>query len=439
MSTEAQLLEYKKRIKEWEKLFHAENGRLPTKNDVKANNDIRKAYKTYNQLKERSKRHSRTNETNKSASAAKSEKPLENKPLNISIDTSDDELSGEESKTLAPMANAEFGPTPQANGKVLSIFDVIMSPPESSPLKLKQSSMVHSSPVKMKQSSEHMFKTPTKAVKKIEFADLTPARGSGGKSSVMAKLRQASSPQKPGTSVEQEWPATPTKSSSGPVIETPFYLGKVNNKFLFRDSDAGTSPVADIFTTPTKASPANTFQVSPSPLKPQRMISFGSTRSVSEIFNDSRNIDFEELEAQKLEIEKELELMEEQNGESEEEREQIPQTRKRKVLTQKRTTRRWKIKPNSFLDKEDAFEGKNIHDEIKKLEENERKKTEEYMNGGDDDITEEKEEEVELIEAATKLKAIAANKKLRPISNNFQRLKINDPRTKKFKQRMRRR
>lgn len=433
MSIDDQLLEYKRKIKEWEKSFQGENGRLPSKNDVKANKDIRRAYKTYNQLKEKVKQ-ARTGKskeegnaekfkTSKHSETSQHEKlpsQPEFKPLNVSIDT-DDELS--ETEAEMPVANAEFGPTPQANGKVLSIFDMVLSPPESSPLKLKQQLYFQLSPVKMRMESQ-VFKTPTKAVKKIEYADLTPSKSSGGKTSLMAQLRQASSPQKPRMNDE---PATPTKNGSGPLVETPFYLGKVNNKFLF--NKLSESPVADVFTTPTKPS-NNTFQVSPSPLKPQRM--FSLTRSVSEIFNDNRNIDFEELEAQKLEIEKDLDTIED---EEEDTTEQAPFTRKRKAITQKRTTRRWKIKPNANLDQEDAFEGKDVHEEIKKLDDDERKAAEAYVNGTE--IHDNDEEDPDLVKLVPRV--AKAGRKLKPISDNFKRHKINDPRTKKFKQRMRRR
>lgn len=434
MSMDDQLLEYKRKIKEWEKSFQSENGRLPSKNDVKANKDIRWAYKTYNQLKEKVKQ-ARTDQSkgeidqevsgsSKHSDSSKSEKlppQPEYRPLNVSIDT-DDELS--ETEAEMPVANAEFGPTPQANGKVLSIFDMVLSPPESSPLKLKQQPHFQLSPVKMRMESQ-VFKTPTKAVKKIEYADLTPSKSSGGKPSLMAQLRQASSPQKPNVKAE---PATPTKNSSGPLVETPFYLGKVNNKFLF--NELSESPVADIFTTPTKPS-NNTFQVSPSPLKPQRM--FSLTRLVSEIFNDNKNIDFEELEAQKLEIERDLDIIEDE--EEENPSEQVPFTRKRKAITQKRTTRRWKIKPNANLGTEDAFEGKDVHEEIKKLDDDERKAAEAYANGTE--IHDDDEEDPNLVKLVPR--TAKTGKKLKPISDNFKRHKINDPRTKKFKQRMRRR
>lgn len=441
MSIQEQLLDHKKLIKEWEKLFFAENGRIPDKADVKANKDIRKAYKTYNHLKEKIKRQADGNLDKRDDGKERGEKiyskvadaPIitTHQLLNVSIDLTEDEDEGIDET----IANAELGPTPQANGKVLSIFDMIMSPPDSSPLKQKKYSIDHfSSPTKATNSQQE-FKTPTRAALRIQFTSLTP-RGSHGKPSLMAKLREASSPQR---SNNKEISGTPTKTTEN-VVETPFYLGKINNKFLFRDS-AGASPV-DI-TTPTKSSPAIEFQVSPSPLKPQRMISFGSTRSVSEIFNDNQSFNIEDFEDQKIEIEKELQLMEEELADDE--AELITQSRKRKVLTQKRTTRRWKIKPNAPLDTEDAFEGKDIHEELKKLDETERKKHALYMEGAKDDKEieekdEEEEEEEEEEEQAPVLKKVAGPRsgKPKPISNNFQRLKINDPRSKRFKQRMRR-
>lgn len=433
MSLQDQLLDHKKRIKEWEKLFFVQHGRIPDRSDVKANKDIQKAYKTYNHLKAKASRpepeKTRENDSKSAKQTVQQNKysadPPQHKLLDVSID-----LTDEDEDEMEALANAELGPTPQANGKVMSIFDMIMSPPYSSPLKEKNPPANDLlSPTKAFNTQE--FKTPTRAAQRILLSDLTPSRGSIGKPSILAKLREASSPQKSGS---ESTVTTPTKSSAN-VVETPFYLGKINNKFLFRDP-APTIPAAEI-TTPTKSS-AVAFQVSPSPLKPQRMVSFGSTRSVSEIFNDNRSINIEEFADQQLELEKELQDME--KALSDDEPESLLQSRKRKVLTQKRTTRRWKIKPNAQLDKEDGFEGKDIHEELRKLDETERKNYALYMEGPkNEDLDEEDgEEEEEEIPVAKKV-ATAANKKLKPISNNFQRLKINDPRSKRFKQRMRRR
>lgn len=434
MSIHDQLLDHKKRIKEWEKLFLAEHGRIPDKSDVKANKDIRKAYKTYNHLKERASglkpenTRDKDNKTTKQAVQKDqfSSEPLQHKLLDVSIDLTDDDDDDE----MEAIANAELGPTPQANGKVMSIFDMIMSPPDSSPLKQKNPPVKDlSSPSRMHNTQE--FKTPTRAAQRILLTDLTPSRGSNGKPSIMAKLREALSPQKSGNGTAM---TTPTKPSAT-VVETPFYLGKINNKFLFQDPTSKI-PAAEI-TTPTKSS-AVAFQVSPSPLKPQRMVSFGSTRSVSDIFNDNRSINIEEFADQQLELEKELQIME--KALPDDESESLPQSRKRKVLTQKRTTRRWKIKPNAQLEKEDGFEGKDIHEELRKLDETERKNYALYLEGSKkEDLEEEEDEEEEEEIPIAKKVATAADRKLKPISNNFQRLKINDPRSKKFKQRMRRR
>lgn len=438
MSLSDQLLEQKTRIKQWEKLFFSDHGRIPGKADVKANKDIRKAYKTYNYLKEKAKQQNLTKplekesklDENANQEICKPHFPSEtslHKVLDVSIDLSEDE----EEDMEEALANAELGPTPQANGKVMSIFDMIMSPPDSSPLKQKNLPLSHfSSPTKVTIAQQE-FKTPTRAALRILFADLTPSRGSQGKPSIMAKLREASSPQKQGVI---EPVSTPTKRAET-VVETPFYLGKINNKFLFLDRPSGI-PASEI-TTPSKA-PATAFPTSPSPLKLQRMVSFGSTRSVSDIFNDNRSINIEEFADQKIELEKELQLMEEEHSDNE--LEPLPQSRKRKVLTQKRTTRRWKIKPNSQLDKEDAFEGKDIHDELRKLDETERKNYALYMEGGkkvveEEEIEEEEEDDEEELPMAKKVPTSTG--KLKPISNNFQRLKINDPRSKRFKQRMR--
>lgn len=451
-----QLLECKRRIKEWEKQFLLENNKQPSKSDVKANKDIHRAYKTYNHLKEKIKRRAARDSASESKKSGQDvsidtsvDVQLEPVVRGISVSLTDDEMDNDPFTMAETAANAELGPTPQANGKVLSIFDMIMSPPDSSPLKQKKSlGHQQSSPVKPRGDFGMglIFKTPTNAAKRIQFTDLTPSRASNGKPSIMAKLRQASSPLKSGSISPEKGLSTPTKKDTEPVAETPFYLGKVNNKFLFNENPSVSSPFNNILTTPTKAPAASTFQVSPSPLKLQRVVSFGATRSVSEIFKSFESLDDEDFEAQKLEIEREFQVNEEEESVLKKETEEVPNPRKRKAITQKRTTRRWKIKPNSHLDNEDALEGKNIHEEIERLEAEERISHTKYMEGSKkqevqlhDEEEEEEEDDDDEPAPSVPIVSKSTNKKLKPISNNFQRLKINDPRTKKFKQRMRRR
>lgn len=411
--SEPKLLRYKRRIKDWEKQFLAKNGKLPSKNDVKADKEMWKAYKIYNQLKE-SDRH--TNVT-------KEENAESVKEVNDQQEPEQSELG----------INAEFGPTPQANGKVLSMFDMIVSPPESSPLKTKSQGIISrqfSSPSKPlhpfaspeKPPMTDVFKTPTKAPRKLQFTDLTPSRGSPTKKSVLEQLQKASSPQKRSSNVTDAY-------------ETPKYLGKVNEMFLFREEDSDASPIKrNSYTTPVKSSLSPVaFNTTPSPLKPLRLLSFGSKKSLSDLFHECQNLEIdEEFEAQQQEIERELEASAKKE-EDIDETEEIAPSRKRKRITQKRTTRRWKIKPRGENETEE-FAGKDVHAEMQKIHEEDQREFLEYMDGDDADdvVTDDDETYVKPDLFKT------SGKKKKTLSNNYQRLKINDPRTKRFKQRMRR-
>ncbi|OBA16961.1 hypothetical protein METBIDRAFT_48091 [Metschnikowia bicuspidata var. bicuspidata NRRL YB-4993] len=405
------LLEHKLRIKEWERGFAAKHGRVPSKADVKADVEIWKAYKAYNEMK-------------------KASRPAKREPDHPSKNPEGQRLKEQDSgsqntengfERVMPVQNAELGPTPQANGKVLSIFDLILSPPESSLVKQVQgkpglflplSSLGPTSP----------FKTPTKSARPIHFGDVTPSRGP----SVAEKLRMVSSPAK--------LAQTPTLLARHDVIETPRYLGKVNSKFSFasQHSPFQASPSKQhIFQTPTKPTPIENFQVSPSPLKSQRLL----LSRLSDIYNAHQKLAMdEEYAAQRKEFEKEFEVDQPEPQGQAPSSENIKDMRKRKkATTQKRTTRRWKIKPRTEDGQNEAFDGKDVHEEIKKLETQERLELAQYIDG-EVSAEEASDEEEEVV-----VRKKPASTKINPVSNNFQRLKINDPRAKKFKQRMRRR
>ena len=73
-----------------------------------------------------------------------------------------------------------------------------------------------------------------------------------------------------------------------------------------------------------------------------------------------------------------------------------------------------------------------MHEEMQKLDTADRLDLARYID--DEESEEEESEEEEVVARKT-----PASTKLHSISNNYQRLKINDPRSKKFKQRMKRR
>lgn len=422
----------RRQIKDWERAFAVDSGRPPSKADIKANTVIRKAYKRYQQLKGKAKK------PEQSKLIAKETNDL------VNVVFSDDS----DVEPIEPAHNAELGPTPQANGKVLSLFDMVPSPPESSPLKTRNLGIpeaqlpkdlehylstyqINDLPVKKASmspiknlSSDSIFKTPTKAVKPLSFSNLTPSRSSV---SISTRLQMAAQ-------------QSPNKSASG--LETPLYLGKVNSRFSF---DAGSPTKLKEEKSPTKAttysgSPLKTplhssinFQVSPSPLKSQRILSFGSGKRVSTLFNELQNIVKDETyEAQKLELEEELLNQEADEDESNNAEDEYMNRKRRKAKTQKRTTRRWKMKPREDGLTDEVFDGKDVHEELRKISEINQKELIGTITSED-----ESESDEELPERLVNKKP--ASTKFVPVSNNFKRLKINDPRAKKFKQRMKRR
>lgn len=404
----------RRRIKEWERGFTAEIGRLPSKRDIKADVEIRKAYKRYQLLKSKA---------NKSK-----EVQIEENVDSVNISLTDES----DIEPLEPAQNAELGPTPQANGKVLSIFDIIPSPPESSPVSSHKPNsnramegleheLLHQAgdlPNKRlnesprKQKSNNLFKTPTKAVKPVLFPNLTPSRSSD---SLSSRLRMAALQN------------TPKTEASG--SETPFYLGKANSRFTFDEASPAKSRRSKALPaqklepgTPTRTTIS--FQVSPSPLKLQRVILFGGAKRVSTLFSELQNLLKDEAyESEKLKIEAEL-CQNEEKKHIEESEDGIKAESRRKAKTQKRTTRRWKMKPKEDGSAEDTFEGKDVHEELAKMNE---------KGLLDDELSKQKSDE----EPPQVVKR-APSSVFKPISNNFKRLKINDPRTKKFKQRKRR-
>lgn len=423
----------RRQIKDWEKSFTAESGRLPSKADIKANTVIRKAYKRYQQLKSKAKK----------SEQLKLKTTESNGVVNVVF--SDDS----DAEPIEPSLNAELGPTPQANGKVLSLFDMIPSPPESSPLKTRNlnskggqlpnaldlassSYQIGDLPVKHYKNAspikpldgDLIFKTPTKAIKPLSFSNLTPSRSSA---SLSSRLQMAAL-------------QSPQKSASG--LETPLYLGKVNSRFSF-DAESPTKLKEE--SSPTKmntysSSPLRTptrppinFQVSPSPLKSQRILSFGGGKRVSALFNELKSIIKDDTyEAQKLEIEEELQGTQNLDEEPDDAEDEFMSRKRRKAKTQKRTTRRWKMKPREGDSTEEGFDGKDVHEELQKISEINQKE----LKGI---ITSEEESESDEDMPERPIKKKPASKKFIPVSNNFKRLKINDPRTKKFKQRMKRR
>lgn len=175
--------------------------------------------------------------------------------------------------------------------------------------------------------------------------------------------------------------------------------------------------------TPTKPQILN-FLVSPSPLKLHRFMN----KKLSEVFNEFKLMK-EEINEHEFEIE-EVDKSDDNDGLQDDE----TVVKKKSAKTQKRTTRRYKIKPRESVNNgTDKLNNKNIHKEMKKIETETIKTLTNLGNDEDEEEGPSDSDEEYHHQDQTMTKGMR-----KPTSNNFKRLKINDPRTKKFKQRMRR-
>ena len=453
MPHQESITQLKQAIKVWEHEFQRSNNRIPSRLDIKVDPKIYELYKTYKVLK------AKTNNDN----IIKHKRALESANTGIDINMSDSQSDVEDveefnneksgfSNNQLKNQDTELGPTPQANGKVLSILDIRLTPPDSSPLKNKAGSRDTDIYNKQKDEAlEDTFKTPTKTrVNRINLLELTPTNNRGSRNkSLMQKLEQASNTKNAHIEIH-----TPEKNKV-PLLgnmETPQYLAKVNNKFNFDIDDDSKDNVVDEGLpinsskktassissniidpiTPTKLPAPLSFQVSPSPLKPHRLFSFGNNRKLSDIFNDYKNIKEDPDLINSMENEEEVADLKETDDIIEKETSTTGPKRKR--ITQKRTTRRWKIKPNTEEIKEDKLKNVNIHDEVKRLDDEARKNLVDYMEVNDIHEEEETNSEEEYVHQDPN--HIDMKGKVKPVRMNYQRLKINDPRIKKFKKRM---
>ncbi|KAH3678559.1 hypothetical protein WICMUC_001368 [Wickerhamomyces mucosus] len=146
--------ELKSQIKQWEYKFFKIKGRQPTREDIKQNKDISLKYKQYNKLKN------------------PPSTPIKQKRKTHQLNTPQESSPFQNYET--PIKPEELGPTPQLNGKVLSIFEVITSP-QSSLKKLPRDDITDVNN-EIDIDVEPIFKTPVKRLNFIkDNVDETPA------------------------------------------------------------------------------------------------------------------------------------------------------------------------------------------------------------------------------------------------------------------------
>lgn len=365
------IIEIKKQIKQWEHSFIEQYGKPPSKNDVKRNTKIDKFYRIYKRLRSKS--------STKTAL------------IDTINDFSDEDSEYDFSLRDTVTRNSQLGPTPQGGGKVLSIFDVKPFP-ESSPLTRK-----HPQPV----INHEQFKTPQKI--KVDFSTNTTQN-----ISLMQKLANAA--KSPYTTPC----ATPTKTDVK-SYETPEYLNKNIQKFDFTKPN-NVSPFNSqslLNCTPTNKTTFN-FQVSPSPLF-QR-----SNKRLLDVFQAHKNINITQEETQAYEVND----IDDIDDDYENDPSRLP-VKIRKAKTQKRTTRRWKIKPVA-QNNVDSMANQDIKQMVKDIKQKEEANLENILNSQSEDEIEREHQKENMPQVNRKVKMIA------PVSHNYKLMKIHYKRNKKW-------
>lgn len=431
MTSNDETLQLKQTIKEWERNFKKTHGKVPTREDIKQDSKVHQLYKRYKKLKFRNKdtKEGPNDACNNNSKVSSREKAscndygIDFTALNSSSEEETEEKEKDPFRDLSSIEGS-FGPTPQANGRVLSIFDVRLTPPESSPLKGRNK--VGSLRALPTSSETPEFKTPTKnRVVKIEpnSAQKTYTEKLSLNKRLLFALQN------------EEKSDAEGRSDASEGLLTPACLVRHNSLFnaspLETRNEPPVTPSKTVsmletrqFLTPTKSPKFTNFQVSPSPLKPHRLFSFGNKR-LSDLFLDKRkHIDVTEDK-----------LLEIDNSEDDVPiaKEQMSSNFRKK--TQKRTTRRFKLKPVVDVYESQDLKKINVHEEIDKINNENNKKLLAYMNS--DPLSCEDDDDDDQIGKSKKPQS-STGRKIKPISQNYRRLKINNPKSAAFKRRMRR-
>lgn len=326
-------------LKLWEKEFEKVSGRLPEKHDVKSNPDIKRKYKEYAMLKKK--------QSDKSMSPTKST-PKKN-----------------ESKLFN-----DLGPTPQISGKLVSIFEINLSPSKKDDVVQPQ---VTGSPIKLENAVRRQLNfnfsiTPNSSPIKLQSeAQRTVQHSKYGPNSPLKvdelEIRLSSANKEPNlTSTIESSPFGPS-----PLIKRP-------SKYLHEFAEEH-EIIKDEFNLLSKEFPE-----------------LGPTRKLMEV----------------LERETQSENADGSDEEGDEEYKDQEQCTRRRPKTIKKKTRS-KLRP-VLEDKQINFLADNVHEQIAKLK------------SGEVDIeSEERNRKRESTNTASKK---PRKSKYNLVSNNFKRLKL---------------
>ncbi|CCH45560.1 DNA replication regulator [Wickerhamomyces ciferrii] len=289
--------EIKLELKAWEYGFKKQNGRNPDKDDIKKNPEICKV-KVIPQFH----------------TPHKTSSPMKEPETPLDVD--------------------ELGPTPQMNGRVLGLFEVITSP--------KTTPQAQTTVKK-----ENITLTPAK--KTLDF-------------SKAVDMEDEEEEEEQNFNDDFKTPQKPKVSPVNNIQQTPAYLKPGGSKDI---------------------------TASPSPLASQRI-----RKGLSTIINEFRDIQAElkygDFDEDELDIGPLADIDEEGEENEEEEDENQPKRVYKKKKTQKRTTRRYVIKSRPNTD-QDLMNGKDIRAEMEKIEktkneEVESEESEEWSDGPDEFI-----------------------------------------------------
>lgn len=414
----------KQEIKEWEHNFTKNHGVKPTHEDIKLDLDIQLKYKKYNKYKK---------ELKYLQEKENLQTPRKNKEFHYATPRKSDELATPQRHDLtphespSPMKTKEIGPTPQLEGRVLSIFDIPVNSPLSQP--------PPPNPI--------VFKTPSK--KKI-------------------------------TSLFD----TPTTTTNRKVQETPSYLqGQVSPVMLssqeavFAIGAGGLEKSSQLLRTPDKTTIE--FNIEPSPMMSpvrrtvKRKSLFEKMNELTQFKSDVEKYEKDEEDLNKIILEEnrqilslnqeddEWDLMNEtssvqvemtQNEKQDEEKDNHERLRK-KIKTQKRSTRRRKMKPLEFNGNDELLLV-NIHEKLKMLDEEQQEtfqrenEISDEENGGNDLILNNLEDDSEISSSSSSseseeerdnepVKTDNRPEKFKLLNTNFVRMKIHYKNRGKFR------
>lgn len=365
-------------IKLWERSFEKENGRLPEKEDIKADKEIKRKYKQYAQYK----------------------KLIEHQGKQEHLESKQSGIDQTPVKAVVDDAKAEFGPTPQMNGKLVSIFEM-----KFSLVKDHSSETLEAvgSPVRGQESVRRQLNfaitpgsSPIKGAPKLEYSGASTTAASNG-------LRYG--------------PNSPMRVDDIglKLSDTPKTLGRMHD---------------------VKSSP-----YSPSPLikRPSKTLSeLAKEHALIKNEFESNTEEFSEFNAirtltEKLMQEEKLKKIDE---EAEEDDNANTSAFIRKAKTIKKKTRaKMRPAPATLNEvKQNKMLNTNVHERLAKL------KQREYNRMlGKDDIENDSDSETEMAPTPAK-KQRKKNSKYNLVSNNFKRLnlptKAGRNRAKKWRSRM---